>query len=156
MGLKFPAMFASQVEHIVAEHECEDIVPRRFTIESQVTSFHCKMHLEGEKEWLALRGTQFPIISNSCTTGHKLQGCTVEDILANDWNFGANWVYVVLSRVKTMAGLYIRQKLPLKLEKYAKSQEMKDMIRKFAETINYEAISDSEYKQLEKNWLSPG
>ena len=149
-GTTIHAMYASQVEHILVEHECEDIVPRRFTIESQVTSFHCKMHLEGEKEWLALRGTQFPIISNSCTTGHKLQGCTVEDILANDWNFGANWVYVVLSRVKTMAGLYIRQKLPLKLEKYAKSQEMKDMIRKFAETINYEAISDSEYKQLEK------
>ena len=54
-----------------------------------------------------MKGTQFPIISNSCTTGHKLQGYTVPKILVNDWYYGTNWAYIVLSRVKTMDGLYL-------------------------------------------------
>ena len=36
-------------------------------------------------------------------------------LIVNDWNYGVNWVYVVLSRVRTLAGLYLMK--PLDLER---------------------------------------
>ena len=97
-----------------------------------------------------MRGLQFPIISNTCTTGHKLQGCTVDSILANDWFYGANWAYVVLSRVRTMAGLYLRKRLTRNLKKYAKPEAMKRMLKAFADSVQMEMLSDEEYTKLEE------
>ena len=108
------------------------------------------MTVGSEEMYCGMKGRQFPIISNSCTTGHKLQGCTVESILANDWYYGANWPYVVLSRVKTMAGLYIRKRLSKKLEKYEKPEAMKKMLAVFRDKIYVPSISDEEYEVMEK------
>jgi len=55
---------------------------------------------------------QFPVILNTATTGHKLQGQTVESLLINNWYYGNNWQYViVLSRTTTLQGLFLRQEL---------------------------------------------
>ena len=54
---------------------------------------------------------QFPIMLNTATTGHKLQGQTVESLLVNDWFYGSNWPYVVLSRTRTRMGLFLREEL---------------------------------------------
>ena len=106
----------------------------------------------GDKELFAgMKGRQFPIISNSCTTGHKLQGCTVDSILANDWYYGANWVYVVLSRVKTMKGLYIRKPLSKDLKKYEKPTAMKEMLQKFTDTISVQMLDEEEYEEMSKH-----
>ena len=52
--------------------------------------------------------TQFPINSNIATTGHKLQGMSKDALIVNSWNYSfANWIYVVLSRVRTLSGLYL-------------------------------------------------
>ena len=96
-----------------------------------------------------MKGNQFPLISNSCTTGHKLQGCTVDDILVNSWHYAANWVYVVLSRVRTMAGLYIREPLSKDLSKYKKPSAMKQMIESFKERIGMKMLSEDDYAALE-------
>ena len=54
--------------------------------------------------------------SNIATTGHKLQGMSKDILIVNDWNYQCvNWVYVVLSRVRTLAGLYLMK--PLDLER---------------------------------------
>jgi hypothetical protein len=61
---------------------------------------------------------QVPVNSNIATTGHnhKLQGMSKDVLIVNDWNYRcANWVYVVLSRVRTLAGLYLMK--PLDLER---------------------------------------
>ena len=59
---------------------------------------------------------QVPVNSNVATTGHKLQGMSKDIIIVNSWNYRcANWFYVVLSRVRTLAGLYLMQ--PLDLER---------------------------------------
>ena len=58
-----------------------------------------------------MKGLQVPIISNCATTGHKLQGKTVETLLAAHWHYRQNWPYVVLSRVKTMDGLHLLELL---------------------------------------------
>eukprot|EP00985_Skeletonema_marinoi_P001300 scaffold517_cov140-Skeletonema_marinoi.AAC.13 len=59
---------------------------------------------------------QVSVNSNIATTGHKLQGMSKDVLIVNGWNYRcANWVYVVLSRVRTLAGLYLMK--PLDLER---------------------------------------
>jgi len=60
--------------------------------------------------------TQLAVNSNIATTGHKLQGMSKDTLIVNSWNYShANWIYVVLSRVRTRSGLYLVK--PLDLEK---------------------------------------
>ena len=60
---------------------------------------------------LPIRGinmTQFGVIDNIATTGNKLQGVSLDNIVVNSWNYTSpNWVYVVLSRVRKLAGLVL-------------------------------------------------
>ena len=58
--------------------------------------------------------TQIPVNSNIATTGHKLQGMSKDIIVVNSWSYRCpNGVYVVLSRVRTLAGLYLIEPLDL-------------------------------------------
>ena len=58
--------------------------------------------------------TQIPVNSNVATTGHKLQGMSKDILVVNSWNYRcANWVYAVLSRVRTLAGLYLMTPLDI-------------------------------------------
>ena len=147
-GTTIQALFVSQVESITVRHENQDICPPVFKIEAKKFSFKCELKVGTEEMKTKMSGIQFPIISNSCTTGHKLQGCTVTALLANDWHYVGNWAYVVLSRVKTMAGLYLRQPLVTDLSKYAMSDNMKHMIHKFKQTCALQPLSDEDYEDL--------
>jgi hypothetical protein len=142
-------LYASQVHHIQVKHENEDITPQLFDIQCETFRFKSTMKIGDEELLSALRGDHFPIISNSCTTGHKLQGCTVLNLLVNDFFYGGNWAYVVLSRVRTMAGLYIRTELSSNLKKYAMPEEMTSMIQRFRDTVLLGTFTDDEYKILE-------
>ena len=56
--------------------------------------------------------TYFPINSNISTTGHKLQGTTLNTLVVNSWAFSVpHWIYVVLSRVKMLNSLILNEKL---------------------------------------------
>ena len=45
-----------------------------------------------------------------------MQGMSKDVVIVNDWNYRCvNWVYVVLSMVRTLAGLYVVE--PLDLER---------------------------------------
>jgi hypothetical protein len=50
----------------------------------------------------------FPINISHAVTVHKLQGRTIRSLLVSSCNYRDNWMYVVLSRVKTLSGLYLR------------------------------------------------
>lgn len=56
--------------------------------------------------------TQLPVLINNATTGHKLQGKTLDMLFISHWNNAQNWSYVVLSRVRTLLGLYLRSPIP--------------------------------------------
>ena len=59
-----------------------------------------------------LKLTQFPVNSNIATTGHELQYQTKHHLIITSWNYVLkNWVYVVLSRVNTLNGLVLTNKL---------------------------------------------
>ena len=53
-----------------------------------------------------------PVIVNHATTGHKLQGKTVQSLVIAQWSKVKNWAYVVLSRVKTLEGLFLTKPIP--------------------------------------------
>ena len=56
-----------------------------------------------------------PVNCNIATTGHKLQGMSKDALIVNSWGYGfENWVYVVLSRVRTRSGLFLNKKLDKK------------------------------------------
>ena len=80
-------------------------------------NFRCKM-------------TQLPVNLNDATTGHKLQGSSKDVLIITSWPSGGlfkNWEYTVLSRVRTLDGLYLLK--PISLEKSFKpSVELKNYL----------------------------
>ena len=51
---------------------------------------------------------QFRLNCNIATTVHKLQGVSTDKLVIYSWNYKcANWIYVVLSRVKSLKGLVL-------------------------------------------------
>ena len=53
---------------------------------------------------------QFPINNDLATTGHKLQGMTKQYLIVSQLNYSTpNWIYVVLSRVTSLDGLFLLQ-----------------------------------------------
>jgi hypothetical protein len=50
----------------------------------------------------------FPVNNNLATTGHKLQGMTKKFLIVSSINYStANSIYVVLSRVTSLDGLFL-------------------------------------------------
>jgi hypothetical protein len=126
------------VSLLTVRHEISDITPQEFDIGVKQNSFQAKVTVNDHEgpSTLSMKGRQFPIISNSATTGHKLQGCTLEELAVFEQFYGQNWMYVVLSRVRTMAGLYyLASPLSEDLSKYAMSTKMKNMIERFQSRI---------------------
>ena len=58
--------------------------------------------------------TQFMVNSSDAVTGHKLQGMTKDNVIVVSWNKRINWIYVVLSRPRTLGGLYSFKRLRFK------------------------------------------
>ena len=73
-----------------------------------------------ERETVQMKFNQFPLLINNATTGHKLQGTGVDQLFVHEWKYGVkNYPYVVLSRVTTLEGLFLRRSLQTDLSKYA-------------------------------------
>ena len=77
--------------------------------------FPLSSHKQGIKIKLGkVKVTQVPVNCNISTTGHKLQGTSKDSLIVNSWSYTfVNWVYVVLSRVRTRSGLILNKKLDL-------------------------------------------
>ena len=147
-GVKIRAFFASQVKKLVVKHESKDIRPRTFDMVAETVKFNCRLKIQQAKVLVKMNGSQFSLISNSCTTGHKLQGYTALELFVNEWAYHSNWSHVVLSRVRTMLGLFFRTPLEEDLSLYEMPKEMKDMLAKFREEICIKDLSDDDYATL--------
>ena len=77
-----------------------EVTVKHYHTSSKKVTFRCKMK-------------QIPANSNDATTGHKLPGMSKDAIIVSLWPTGRlaamfkNWEYVVLSRVRTLSGLYL-------------------------------------------------
>ena len=74
--------------------------------------------------WRKIKFEQFPIIVANARTVHKLQGRSINNLVISTWNYTGNWVYVVLSRCRSLNGIFLRK--PLR-----KTRPMSDMCKKF-------------------------
>ena len=155
-GTTILAAFASQVDRIRVKHESEKITPSEFDVEAEQFTFITRIqdrYTSIDRDmFVTMKGTQFPLISNSCTTGHKLQGCSVDNILINSWNYGSNWVYVVLSRVRTIEGLHLRKALAYDLSKYTPDKDMLEMLKYLDRRCSVKTLSRGEYKRLDQKF----
>ena len=62
-----------------------------------------------------LKVAQLPVNCSIATTGHELQGMSIDTVIVNSWGYGCdNCLYVVLSSVRTRSGLFLNKKLDLK------------------------------------------
>jgi hypothetical protein len=101
-----------------------------------------------DREVLQMKATQLPILINNATTGHRLQGSGVDSLFIHNWSYVQNWVYVMLSRVKTRAGLFCRKPLSRDLSKYAVPQALQAMLHHFRTTKSPTSWTDEEYEDL--------
>lgn len=144
-GTKVHAYYACQIRSLTVVHEVDDICPREFDVKVKSFSFRAKIRIHDEDRKTWMKGNQFPIISNGVTTGHKLQGCTLLMLAIFEYFYGQNWIYVILSRVRTMKGLYLAEPLDYDLSKYKMSRHMKNMIEKFEQRIGLSIPTAEEY-----------
>jgi len=124
-GRKVWTVSAEDVEWVQFEHwpnEAPKNVSRQFKLKPQTFSTTVQFPLGSDCGDLKLRVgnirvTQIPVNSNIATTGHKLQGMSKKILVVNSWNYTfPNWIYVVLSRVKTLSGLFLLKPLDLMRE----------------------------------------
>ena len=73
--------------------------------------------------------TQFPIVTSFAITGHKTQGATLKNILICSFmghsSGKSGWLYVVLSRVKSLKNIFILEELPSDLNHYKSRPKVK-------------------------------
>jgi hypothetical protein len=84
--------------------------------------------------WRSMKMRQFPINCANARTIHKLQGRSIDKLVINSWDYTGNWIYVALSRVRELKGLYLR--LPLD---YEKCRGMSEEVRVFMERLRSKA-----------------
>ena len=137
---------------------CNDrIQPRFFSLQptehdflaSLPTPASIRLHPD-EREHVAMRATQLPLLANSATTGHKLQGTGVDTIFVHAWSYTTNWVYVILSRVKTRLGLLARFPIDRRLNRCFMPQALKNLIKNF-QRCQPTCWSDDDYDRLFPN-----
>lgn len=79
--------------------------------------------------------TQFAITVNAATTGHKLQGKSVDYLFVGEYAKSLrNWLYVVLSRVRSIQNLYLIDSIPT--QDSEPDPRMMAMMKKLRETIS--------------------
>ena len=156
--IRVHAIHTHQVDFLLLKHEKHDIHPQIFKVQPKEHHFFAKIPrpvslTDGTKQQtdhLAMKGMQLPIVCNNATTGHKLQGATIKKIFVQSFTTVQNWLYVVLSRVKTMNGLFLHKPLNKKdLPKYNFiPEELSNMISYFRAKKLQAPFRDSEYQQI--------
>jgi hypothetical protein len=80
--------------------------------------------------WRSMKLYQFPIVCANARTIHKLRGRSLDNIVITNWDYADNWIYVALSRVKTLGGLFLKK--PLEHHKCkGMSTDLRDFMTKF-------------------------
>ena len=130
------AVYASQVLSLELFHTNQKIDPQTFLVKPKERYFNANILKprtlqvkDDDRETLKMKATQLPVISNHATTGHKLQGASVDELFVRSWSYTTNWPSVVLSRLRTSEGLFIRKKLDANLSKYEVPQKIRTMIQ---------------------------
>jgi hypothetical protein len=109
LGYKVHCAYVSDIEFIVL----------RLHVDGQLVHispemFHPVIKFPGCNNMNVLKGytiQQFPVIVSLAITSHKLQGMTVDILILSEIHLTQNWLYVLLSRVTSLNGLYLKKPL---------------------------------------------
>jgi hypothetical protein len=135
---------ACNVECIILEHDEGPFESKTFKISKQKGNYVTSWPEEefgfdaNTKKLLTI--TQFPVLVNNATTGHKLQGKTLSELVVNAWSNAKNWIYVVLSRVKTLDSLFINTPLPEDTD-FTPSRNLIAMLERFRRLFSPDDVS---------------
>ena len=105
---------ALNVEYIFCEiiTENENEAPKKFKLKADEDAVTIAIKVGNLTHKANVKMIQFGLNSNKATTGHKLQGVSLNRMVVRSQDYDTeNWIYVVLSRVRTLAGLFICEKL---------------------------------------------
>ena len=125
-GFMVNTVYAHEVKYMICRREKEkDSDPDEyFKAEPKSSAIKITSKYLGNLPIKGINMTQFGAIDNIATTGHKLQGVSLDNLVVNSWNYStANWVYVVLSRVRKLTGLVLNTLLD-KTRNYSPTQEL--------------------------------
>ncbi len=137
-GSEVHAVFASEVSCLMMKHTHQGWAETSLFHGLPAGTFpvlplndECNFQLGTSDSELRTRVTQFPCTISLILTGHKVQGQSLNSIIvgsiASKHQYGAEgWLYVVLSRVRTVGGLHVLQKIPTNVRKYAKRTDVNE------------------------------
>jgi hypothetical protein len=114
-----------------------ELKPEQNTVDISIPSGSSKMKIKGFKI------SQFAVNLSLATTGHKLQGMTKDIMILSEVSLVPNWLYVVLSRVTTLQGLFLMTPLtenmfhPIPQSLQCELDFLKDLEKRFMSKINY-------------------
>ena len=78
----------------------------------------------------------FPVVLNHATTGHKLQGKSMDELVIVEWSKKdkAKWAYVVISRVRKLEGLFFLEPIPDDID-FTPDQKYLEMMDRMRNTV---------------------
>ena len=145
-GRKVPTVRAGQVDHLILRHVKNSsragttikVLPEARKFQAQYPlpeQFKYSAKTTKSSYQISAQAIQLPVVVNTATTGYKLQGCSVDNIYVVELKGRGpikNWEYVMLSRVKTRGGLFLKHKIPEDPSYYALDRRLLvDMLARF-------------------------
>ena len=110
-GYMVNTMYANEIDYLVCMHECNR---NYFLVNPETRQCKVRFRMWNNMVLKKIRTTYLPINCNISTTGHKLQGITLDDLDINLFTYKCTyWAYVVLSRVRELDNLILNQKLDI-------------------------------------------
>ena len=134
-GVVIPSTPASNISKLILSHNdmaCKNIetitnLPGFFEVERKTASL--AVDWDSNFKGVQTQMSQFPIVTAFAITGHKTQGATLKNILICSFKGHSSgksgWLYVVLSRVKSLKNIFILEKLPTDLSHYKSRPKVK-------------------------------
>ena len=155
--IRVPAVYASSVKSVTLEHVNKGVKPSRFSMEPK--KFHATANIPTSREAMSsskpsdrvefpIELFQVPVVSNSATTGHKLQGSGVDNLLVSEWFNEASWIYVILSRVKTRAGLFLRHELKPNIALHKIPDALRRKVNRFKTNSTRPPLDETDYADI--------
>ena len=141
-GAQMPTVYADEIvcilfHHRLAEfkatHNFDSLPLGCFPVITTKKTIRCK--LGKNNKTFSVSVTQFPCTLANIITGHKIQAQSLNSVilgtLSKIHQYGTTgWIYVVLSRVRTLSGLFLLVKLCTDVKKYKpRISVMKEMTR---------------------------
>jgi hypothetical protein len=126
------------VEYIEVEWQDCDKFVGRFRLTPEVGVFRVKFPISqfglNTRIQASVQFRYFSVVVNHATTGHKLQGKTVQSLVIAEWSRVKNWAYVVISRVKTLDGLFLLKPIPDDID-FSPANDYLEMMKNLRKTV---------------------